>query len=317
MTTRRIATMISALCALSLSVTAPAQAFDDAVMASVVSVLPDWKVRPGGSSGARPEGTAVAILPGGLLATNVHVLGDAETLRIRMNDGRLVAASIVAKDMKTDLALIKAPFDIPVLAPAPRPGLAQPVCAIGNQFGLGLSVSCGVVSALNRSGTGFNEIEDFVQTDATVNPGGSGGALVDGDGRLVGVVSAIFTKQSDADIGVNFAASMDLVMRVMTDLRDHGRVVRGVLGFKAGELTEDEQATLTGVRVRSVDRAGPAFAAGLEAGDVIDRIGDRSVRRGNDLASALALFRPGDNVELRIKRAGEIRSISVTMEAAN
>jgi len=292
---------------------APAPAFSEQVLESVVSVLPDWRGDlPGG---AHPEGTAIAVLPGGYLATNGHVLGNAETLRIRLNDGRLIEASIIARDAATDIALIKAPLALPVLPPAPMPRLAQPVCAIGNQFGLGLSVTCGVVSAIHRTGTGFNDIEDFVQTDATINPGGSGGALVDGEGRLIGMVSAIFTKNSDADIGVNFAAATELVMRVVSDLKDHGRVVRGSLGFQAGNLTKAEQAATVGVRVRKVERNGPAFSAGIEAGDMIQQVGRRAVRRTADLTSALALFRPGERVPLRLDRDGSERFVEVIMVA--
>ena len=148
------------------------------VMESVVSLLPEW---PGAESRPKePEGTAVAVMPGGYLATNDHVLGDAKKVKIRLNDGRLMAVEIIGRDAVTDIALIKAPMDFPVLPFGGNPGLGESVCAIGNQFGMGLSITCGVASALHRTGTGFNEIEDFIKTDAVINPGGSGGALIDG-----------------------------------------------------------------------------------------------------------------------------------------
>ncbi len=198
--------------------------FPRRVLDSVVSVLPEWP--DAGARPEEPEGSAVAILPGGYLATNVHVLGRAEKVTVRYPDGRLAAADIVGQDPLTDIALLRVDRNLPVLPVAPGPALGEPVCTVGNQFGLGLSVTCGSVSALHRTGTGFNPIEDFVQTDAVVNPGGSGGALVDRQGRLVGLISAIFTKDSDANIGINFAASTALVLRIVEDLAKHGRVLR-------------------------------------------------------------------------------------------
>src|SRR5690606_40595555 len=133
------------------------------------------------------------------------------SISVRLPDGHHVPAEVVGRDAATDLALLRVEAELPPLPLAPDPALGAPVCAVGNQFGLDLSVTCGVVSALHRAGTGFNPVEDFVQTDAVVNPGASGGALVDGEGRLVGLLSAIFTMESDANIGVNFAASAALV----------------------------------------------------------------------------------------------------------
>jgi S1-C subfamily serine protease len=126
---------------------------------SVVSLLPEW---PGaGSRPKEPEGTAVAVMPGGYLATNDHVIGRARKIKIRLADGRVLPAEIIGRDTLTDIALIKAPIDFPVLPIGGNPGLGQSVCAIGNQFGMGLSITCGVASALHRTGTGFNEPGGF------------------------------------------------------------------------------------------------------------------------------------------------------------
>ncbi|MFQ5764089.1 MAG: S1C family serine protease [Rhodospirillales bacterium] len=316
---RAAAALVVILGALVIAGSQPgaAASFPTEVMASVVSLLPDW---PGFSSGGRgadgrpknPEGTAVAVLPGGYLATNVHVIGRAETIRIRLEDGRIMPAEIVGRDPLTDIALVKAPMDLPVPPVGPEPGLGDRVCAIGNQFGLGLSVTCGVVSALHRTGTGFNSIEDFIQTDAVVNPGGSGGLLVDGGGRMVGLVSAIFTKDSDANIGVNFASSITLVLRVVRDLKDHGRVLRGELGFGVRDLTENERRTLSGAAIDRVARGGPALEAGLEVGDVVTAVGDRPIRRASDLPSAAHMNRPGQAFSITIVRAGVRRQITLT-----
>jgi len=294
-----------------------AEAFQPAVMDSIVAVVPHWPGRPpsGSTSVGReaPEGTAVAILPGGYLATNAHVLGRAKSADIRLPNGRLIAVEIIGRDPKSDLALLKAPKDFPVLATAPPPPLGARVCAVGNQFGLGLSVTCGVVSAVNRSNAGFNPVEDFIQTDAGVNPGGSGGALVDAESRLVGLVSAIFTKKSDANIGVNFAASMELVMRVVSDLRDHGAVRAGNAGFELMPLNRAERRFAAGVRVVKIERDGPALAAGLQAGDLIRAVAGRQVVRPSDVTAALYLHRPGDAVEIHYSREREENRVRLVL----
>jgi len=184
---------------------------------SVVTVEPTWPgyKRPGFGAprGTAPEGTGVVILEPGLIATAAHVVARATSVTVRDRAGKRVEAEIVAVDIPADLALLRIESMIAPLSVAPeRPPTGAHVCVIGNAFGLDLSITCGIVSARARKGIGFNRIEDFIQTDAAVNPGASGGALVDEQGRLVGLVSAIFTKQSDANAGVNFAVSADLLL---------------------------------------------------------------------------------------------------------
>jgi S1-C subfamily serine protease len=317
---------LAALVLLLSAAAGPARAFDPAVLDSVVSVLPLWPgygqggtpERPDGRPplrppGAEPEGTAVAIKPGGYLVTALHVVARAVEITVRLADGRLRPARLAGRDPATDLALLEIDEDLPVLPIGPEPALGAPVCAIGNQFGLGLSVTCGVVSATRRSGVGFNPIEDFIQTDATVNPGASGGALVDGEGRLVGILSAIFTKDSDADIGVNFAVSTALTLRVVEDLIAHGRVIRARAGLALGELEDAERAELAGVRVLRVTPGGAAERAGVQAGDILTAIADRTIRKRSDATSALQLFRPGERVGLRVLRAGAARRIELIL----
>lgn len=289
-----------AICTLSFMIALPASAFEAKTLESVVSLLPDWPSQQ--PLPKAPEGTAVAIFPDGYLATNAHVLGAAKTAQIRLNDGRLVAAEIIGRDGATDLALIKVAVDFPVLKKSLEPALGSPVCAVGNQFGLGLSVTCGVVSALRRTGVGFNPIEDFIQTDAVINPGGSGGALVDEQGELVGLVSAIFTKGSDSNIGINFATSGALVYRVLEDLRDFGKVVRVKSGFQVRALNVEQKGMYSGARVTHIKQDSAASIAGMQVDDIITRIGKRAVQKPSDVPSAFQLHRPGQTIPILFLR---------------
>ena len=185
---------------------------------SVVAVEPTWPGhdRPGfgAPAGTAPEGSGVAIIEPGLIATAAHVVSKATEVHIRDHKGRRMKARVVGIDQAADLALLRVDTTIESIAIAgERPVTGSDVCAIGNAFGLDISITCGIISARMRSGIGFNRIEDFIQTDAAVNPGASGGALVDRDGRLVGLISAIFTMESDANAGVNFAVSADLLLK--------------------------------------------------------------------------------------------------------
>ena len=299
----------------------PAGAFEAKVVDSVVSVLPLWPGHEQGGQadatpGDEPEGTAVAIRAGGYLVTALHIVDRAEAITIRTVDGRLAEAVLVGRDDLTDLAVLKVALDLPALPYGPEPDLGAPVCAVGNQFGLDLSVTCGVVSALRRTGVGFNVIEDFIQTDAVVNPGASGGALVDAAGRLAGLLQAIFTKDSDANIGVNFAVSAALVRRVADDLIDLGAVERRAPGFTLDELDEAARRERTGVRVIGLDPDGAARRAGLEVGDVITALAGRGLRQVPDATAAIHLRRPGDSLEVALVRDGAPLTLTLTLPLA-
>lgn len=185
---------------------------------SIFEVEPTWpgyrKPGFGAPAGTAPEGSGVAILRSGLLVTAAHVVSKATEVHVRAMDGTRLEATILAIDQKTDVAFLTVGIETsPVALAEARPETGAPVCALSNAFGLGIGITCGVVSASRRSGIGFNQTEDFIQTDASINPGSSGGALVDLEGRLVGMLSAIFTKDSDSDIGVNFAISTELLLK--------------------------------------------------------------------------------------------------------
>lgn len=309
--------IISLVTAAFVLVPVSAKALDPEVMNSVVRIKPNWPLSARGQNAVGaprdPQGTGVVIFPDGYIATNVHVIGKATTVDVLTEGGRILPASIIGLDAATDIALLKVNVDLPVMKTGSPPQLAAPVCAIGNQFGLGLSVTCGVVSAISRSGTGFNPIEDFIQTDASINPGGSGGALVDDQSRLIGLVSAIFTKQSDADIGVNFAASTRLLMRVVEDLKEHGRVILGLAGFDASVVPPRLLSQYAGVMVSKVDIQESAYRAGLEAGDIITHIDGKLIPSQQSFNAEMFIRRPGDVVVFRVRRRENSRDISVTL----
>ena len=187
---------------------------------SVVAVEPTWPGynRPGFGAppGTAPAGTGIFIGTGDRsshLVTAAHVITRATEIEIVTEDGMRHAAAVIAVDNQRDIAILETKLKRrPITLRLTDPAIGEHGCAIGNSFGLGLSISCGVVSAIHRKQVGFNPIEDFVQTDAAINPGGSGGALVDADGRLIGMIDGIFTKEADIDAGVNFAVSVPLLI---------------------------------------------------------------------------------------------------------
>jgi S1-C subfamily serine protease len=187
---------------------------------SVVVIEPTWPGynRPGFGAppGTAPAGTGIFIGTGDRsshLVTVAHVITRATEIEIVTEDGMRHAAAVIAVDNQRDIAILETKLKRrPITLRLTDPAIGEHGCAIGNSFGLGLSISCGVVSAIHRRQVGFNPIEDFVQTDAAINPGGSGGALVDADGRLIGMIDGIFTKEADIDAGVNFAVSVPLLI---------------------------------------------------------------------------------------------------------
>ncbi len=296
--------LVSTLLALPAGI---ADALPERTLDSVVAVVPDLPMR---ERMEEPEGSGVVLFAGGYVATAAHVMGRATTARLKLQDGRQITATLAGIDPPSDLALLKADEDLPPIERGATPGLADPVCAIGNPFGLGNSVSCGVVSALRRTATGFNPVEDFIQTDAAVNPGMSGGALVTPEGRLVGIVTAIFTKQSDSDVGVNFASSLALLLRVAEDLRDHGKVIRSPFPFRVAPLDAAEHGKLAGMRVIA------STSDKLEAGDIITTIDGRPVRRIEDIASAIGLKRPEDTIVVGFIRKGQVTETAIALPPA-
>jgi len=278
-------------------------------MRSVVSVLPQWSGRP--PSAEEPEGSGVVVADGRLVLTADHILGNPVGIRIRTVDGDIRAARIFARDSATDLALLAVDTPLPALHFGKEVAIGNPVCALGNAFGLGVSATCGTVSAVNRSGTGFNTIEDFIQTDAAVNPGMSGGALIDRDGNLVGVLSAIFTKQSDANIGVNFAASARLAQQALARFRSKTDTPWPALDARLAPHPPRGATGRSGAAVVDITPGSAASRAGLKAADVIVEAGGRRVRGPDDVVAAFALAAGEDGLALSVLRSGKMVTIEV------
>jgi S1-C subfamily serine protease len=281
-------------------------------MLSVVSVLPQWAGRP--PSAEEPEGSGVVVADGRLVLTADHILGNPVDVRIRTTQGDIRSARILDRDSATDLALLALDTPLPALRFVDQIQIGDPVCALGNAFGLGVSATCGTVSAVERSGAGFNTIEDFIQTDAAVNPGMSGGALIDHDGNLVGVLSAIFTKRSDANIGVNFAVSARLAEIAVTRLRSGTNTTWPALDARLRPHPSRGATGRLGAVVVDVTPGTAAGRAGLRAADVIIEAGGRRVRGPDDVVAAFALAAGEDGLALSVLRSGEIVTIKVPID---
>ena len=253
---------------------------------------------------AEPEGSGVAFGDGRHVMTARHVIDGAEAIRVRTADGNVVDATLVGSDTLTDIAVLEIETALPAMVMGEDAILGSPVCAIGNAFGLGLTVACGVVSGVHKAGIGFNPIEDFVQTDAAINPGVSGGALIDGEGRMVGLVSAIFTKTSDGNIGVNFAVAAPLATRVADEILGSRGFHPPRTGVRLGPWPPRGETGRMAARVLAVEAGSPADGAGLEDGDRIVRAGGRRIRGPADYVSAVARLEAPAAIEIEAERDG-------------
>lgn len=311
--TRQTRAWLAGLCAGVMAAAWPlaasGQSLDQAI-ASVVSVLPEWP--PDARRLEEPEGSGVVVLDGRTIVTALHVVDKALSIRVRTIGGDILAARVSGRDRATDIATLKIDTALPPIQPAgSEPGLGEKVCAIGNAFGLGVSVSCGVVSGLHRAGVGFNRVEDFIQTDAAVNPGSSGGALVTAQGKFIGLLSAIFTKKSDANIGINFAVSSALTNAVARQLSSAGRVKRPVSGLRLEPAPAKRETGRLGARIVAVRPGMIGARAGLKAGDVIVRAQGRRVRKPADFVSAMTRLLSAPEMEIEIERGGVSQKIQI------
>ncbi|MFC1684580.1 DegQ family serine endoprotease [Pseudomonadota bacterium] len=256
----------------------------------------------------------------GYILTNHHVIEKAELITITLKDGRQFEAKLIGTDSETDIAVLQIEADDLTAVPAAdsdRLEVGDFVVAIGNPFGLGQTVTSGIISALGRSGLGIESYEDFIQTDASINPGNSGGALVNLRGELVGINTAIHSP-SGGNIGIGFAIPVNMARGVMQQLIEHGEVQRGLLGVGTQDLTP-ELAQVFGIKrkhgavVALVDPDSPADRAGLKVGDVVVRVNKRPVRNSLDLRNVVGLLRAGSRIELEVIRDGRQRHLTAVI----
>ena len=242
---------------------------------------------------------------GNLIATADHVLGPAKSARIRTLSGEVILAKILLRDPLTDIALLEIEQTLQPIAFTQASSIGTKACAIGNSFGLDISLTCGVISAKHVAGVGFNQIEDFIQTDAPVNPGMSGGALVNKEGEMIGLLSAIFTRQSDANIGVNFAVSTQLLRRVIEGYQDDGQLVHTKSGLFLRPNNPDTTDGLIGLKVVRVESGSPEDRAGIQTGDILLLAGARRLKNTSAYQSSIALQKKGEALKLHIYREGK------------
>ena len=260
-------------------------------------------------------GSGVIVRADGYILTNNHVIAQAEHIVVALHDGRRAEAKVIGTDPDTDLAVIKIELDkLPVL-PFKLSGneVGDVVLAIGNPFGVGQTVTQGIISATGRSDLGINTYEDFVQTDAAINPGNSGGALIDVAGNLIGVNTAIFS-QSGGSLGIGFAIPAQICQQVLNSILKDGRVVRGWLGISLIPNTLDEDVLASkpvGVIVADVLRDGPADAAGVKRGDKIIQVNNEQISSASHLINYVALQAPASVIDVVVERDGKRQTLQV------
>jgi serine protease Do len=277
---------------------------------------------PGPERGEQSLGSGVIVDPAGVILTNNHVVQGADEIKVTLSDGRDVDATVVGTDPKSDVAVIKLKEKIADLRALPfgdsdKLRLGETVLAIGNPFGLGQTVSKGIVSAKGRDHVGIVDYEDFIQTDAAINPGNSGGALVDTRGELVGINTAIASRTGSFS-GIGFAIPANMAHQIMNSLVKYGKVRRGWLGVAIQDLDADLAKSLglsvnRGVLVSEVSKGSPAAKAGLERGDVVVSLGGQKVTSSSEFRNQVALLGPDAKAEIEVVRGGQHRSYTVTL----
>jgi serine protease DegQ len=254
-------------------------------------------------------GSGVIVSEQGYIVTNHHVVESAEEIQVALADGRNLVAELVGSDPETDIAILRVRQEglKPItFAPADSLRVGDMVLAVGNPFGVGQTVTMGIVSALGRSQLGINTFENYIQTDAAINPGNSGGALVDVSGNLVGLNTAIFSR-SGGSLGIGFAIPVSLLRQVMDDIVKNGAVVRGWVGIEVQDITTEvadsfDMKSSQGALIAGVLRGGPADRAGIRPGDILIAVGNKPVQDSSSLLQLISALKPGDEATLRLLR---------------
>ncbi|WIM13695.1 DegQ family serine endoprotease [Enhydrobacter sp.] len=263
-------------------------------------------------------GTGFIIDPSGVIVTNYHVAGQADSITVTMTDGTKYPAKLLGADQKTDIAVLKIKADKPLpyveFGDSSKVRVGQPVMAVGNPFGLGGTVTSGIVSARGRD-IHSGPFDDYIQTDAAINRGNSGGPLFDMDGEVIGINTAIFSP-TGGSVGLGFAIPSSIAKPVVTQLREHGRVERGLLGVEIQPVTSEIAESMSlgsthGALVAQVEPKSAARKAGIESGDVIKSVDDKKIEDVRDLTRVIAAQQPGSTVKIGLVRDGK----NMTVEA--
>ena len=267
-------------------------------------------------------GSGVIVSPDGYILTNNHVIEGADQIEVTLADGREARATLVGRDPDTDLAVLRIKLNkLPVITFGndAHAHVGDVVLAIGYPFGVGQTVTQGIISALGRTQLGINTFENFIQTDAAINPGNSGGALVDSNGNLLGINTAIFSR-SGGSLGIGFAVPVSTARNVMQQLISTGQVVRGWIGVEPQDVTDRLARTLNlphpeGVIIIGVLRGGPADEAGMRPGDVVLEVAGKPVLNTGQLLNTVAALRPGSEVAVKVQRDGKTATLQVRVGA--
>lgn len=265
-------------------------------------------------------GSGVIVSPEGYILTNDHVIDGAEEMEVALADGRKVPAKLVGADPDTDLAVIKVNLkNLPsiTLGRLESTKVGDVVLAIGNPFGVGQTVTMGIVSALGRNHLGINTFENFIQTDAAINPGNSGGALVDTQGHLLGINNVIYTR-SGGSLGIGFAIPVTTVKTVMDAIIKNGQVVRGWIGVEPQDITPELASSFglqktSGTIIAGVLRGGPADKAGVKPGDILLSVADKPVTDTVSMLNLVAQLTPGDKVRVTVLRKSREAALDITV----
>ena len=266
-------------------------------------------------------GSGVILDADGHLVTNDHVIRGADQIRVQLADGRVATPTIVGTDPDTDLAVLRVDLESPPVMPMGRSNVLRAgdvVLAIGNPFGLSQTVTQGIVSATGRGRLGVTDFEDFIQTDAAINFGNSGGALINAEGELIGINTAVLAQTLGTD-GISFAIPVNMVRGVMDQIIAHGRVRRGWLGVSSEELPRTTAAALgidppVALRISSVDPLGPAAKAGMHADDLVTHFNGQQIVNAQEALNRVAAMSPGSTLEIRGRRGREQLTLEATLE---
>ena len=275
-----------------------------------------------GDMGNEPKtglGSGVIVSPDGYILTNNHVVEGADEIDVTLSDSRRARARVVGTDPETDLAILKVELDklpVIVLGNSDELAVGDIVLAIGNPFGVGQTVTSGIVSALGRSQLGINTFENFIQTDAAINPGNSGGALVDVNGNLLGINTAIYSR-SGGSLGIGFAIPVSTARMVLDGIVREGKVTRGWIGVEPNELSPELAETFgvkatEGVIITGVLQDGPAAVGGIRPGDVIVQVAGKPVTNVAGLLSSVAALRPGEAAPFQVQRGNRMLDLELT-----